>query len=623
MCGIIACLSRRTVLPMILEGLTRLEYRGYDSAGVVLLDKGKFTHHKAPGKLAVLKEQLRNKRLTGTLGLGHTRWATHGAPSSANAHPHFSCDNNIALVHNGIIENYEELKARLTKTGHKFGSQTDTEVIVHLIESHYRKSHNPLEAVRQAVRGLSGSFALGIIFADHPDSLFAVRVNSPLIVGIGKSETFIASDVPAVLPYTKKVVYLADQQIIHISQDGTPARQLTGGGKHRIDVLGFNGRKQTYQIKTIDWDINAAEKEGYPHFMLKEIYEQPQVIRNTSRYYIESGNQIKIGFDRPVAVRLNRVNRVIFVACGTAWHAALVGKYALEELVKLPVEVMLGSEFRYAMPVIDKQTLVVAISQSGETADTLAAIRAAKQAGALTLAVCNTVGSSLTREVSQTLYTYAGPEISVASTKAYTSQLMVVMLFAAYLAKLRQLLSRPAERALAKEILALPAKMEQVLKSDKLIRRYANEWHNTHNFMYIARRYNLPNAYEGALKMKEISYTHAEGYGAGEMKHGPLALVDNTFPTVAIATKSVVYEKMLSNIQEVKARKGVVIAIATEGDEHIKKITHEVIEVPDTPEMLSPILTVIPLQLLAYHIAVKKGCPVDQPRNLAKSVTVE
>ncbi|MFA5793442.1 MAG: glutamine--fructose-6-phosphate transaminase (isomerizing) [Candidatus Brocadiia bacterium] len=615
MCGIIASLSYRDVLPLIMEGLSRLEYRGYDSSGVVILDNGSLKQHKAQGKLSVLKKQLESRHLRGVIGLGHTRWATHGAPSCANAHPHFSCDNRIGLVHNGIIENYQALKSKLTKLGHKFSSQTDTEVVVHLIESYYKRSHNPLESVRKAVNELEGSFALAIIFADHPDSLFAVRLNSPLIVGVGQRETFLASDVPAILPYTKKVIYLAERQIVHARRDGD---------NHRIDIIDFEGRKNNYQIKNINWDITAAEKEGYPHFMLKEIFEQPGVVGNTIRYYIDPVKYaIKLNFDKPIERRLRKVNRVVFVACGTAWHAALVAKYAIEELARIPVEVALGSEFRYSLPVLDSKTLVVAISQSGETADTLAAIRAAKQHGVVTMAVCNTVGSSLTREVQSVFYTYAGPEISVASTKAYTTQLAVVILSAIYLARLRGVMKPAQEKSLIKEFLLLPQKMSEVLQHDNVIRRYAKEWYDTHNFMYIARRYNLPNAYEGALKMKEISYTHAEGYGAGEMKHGPLALVDDTFPTVAIATRSAVYEKMLSNMQEVKARKGVIIAIATAGDRGIGKIADEVIDVPDAPEILSPILTVIPLQLLAYHTAVKKGCNIDQPRNLAKSVTVE
>ncbi|MFH1228210.1 MAG: glutamine--fructose-6-phosphate transaminase (isomerizing) [Planctomycetota bacterium] len=615
MCGIISSLSYRNVLPLILEGLSRLEYRGYDSSGVVILDNDSLKQHKAQGKLAILKKQLEGAPIQGVIGLGHTRWATHGAPSCANAHPHFSCDNRIGLVHNGIIENYQAIKSKLTKLGHKFRSQTDTEVVVHLIESYYKKNRNPLESVRKAVNELEGSFALGIIFADHPDSLFGVRLNSPLIVGVGQSETFFASDAPAILPYTKKIIYLDERRIVH-------ARRI--GSDNKIDIINFEGRRQNYQVKSINWDITAAEKEGYPHFMLKEIFEQPGVVGNTIRYYIDAvKSAIRLNLENPIDRRLRRVNRVVFVACGTAWHAALVAKYAIEELARIPVEVALGSEFRYSLPVLDGKTLVVAVSQSGETADTLAAIRAAKQHGAMTMAVCNTVGSSLTREVQSVLYTYAGPEISVASTKAYTTQLAVVILFSIYLARLRGAIKTAQEKSLIKELLVLPQKMSEVLSHDNIIRRYAKEWYNTHNFMYIARRYNLPNAYEGALKMKEISYTHAEGYGAGEMKHGPLALVDDTFPTVAIATKSAVYEKMLSNIQEVKARKGVVIAIATAGDRIIRKIADEVIYVPDAPEILSPILTVIPLQLLAYHTAVKKGCNIDQPRNLAKSVTVE
>lgn len=609
MCGIIGCTSRRNVSEILLEGLRRLEYRGYDSAGLVLVQDGRLYHEKTAGKISRLEEILKHKNLTGRVGLGHTRWATHGVPSRANAHPHFSCNNQIALVHNGIIENYEELKERLIKQGHKFTSETDTETIVHLVEE-FHKKYSPEQSIIRAVKELSGSFALGVIFLGKPDTLFAVRCNSPLVIGVGKDESFIASDVPAILPFTRKVIFAEEGQIIKLNYN-------------KVEITDFNGHHHRPAIKEIDWDITAAEKCGYPHFMLKEIFEQPDTVRSTINYYVNNQHCCEFKSLAPVKDKLKRINRIIITACGTAWHAGLVGKYAVEELCGLPVETRIASEFRYGNPVLDKHTLLLAVSQSGETADTLAALRQAKCSHNLTLAICNVLGSSLTREADATMYTYAGPEISVASTKAYTSQITVLLLFAIYLAKLRKTITPKMEQQLIKEFKTIPAKLKTVLLTNEQVKTYAVKYQKAPNFMYIARRYNFPNAYEGALKLKEISYTHAEGYGAGEMKHGPLALVDNTFPTVAIATKSIVYDKMISNIKEIKARNGIVIAIATTGDEHIGNTADDVVYIPETEEIFSPILTVVPLQLLAYHMAVAKGRDVDQPRNLAKSVTVE
>jgi glucosamine--fructose-6-phosphate aminotransferase (isomerizing) len=609
MCGIVGCTSRRNVTEIILDGLKRLEYRGYDSAGLVTLKNSRFTCNKTPGKISALEDLIKIQKPEGFIGLGHTRWATHGAPSQINAHPHFSCDNKIFLIHNGIVENYEEIKERLLRQGHKFASETDTEVVVHLIEE-YHKKYSPEESIRKTVKDLTGSFALGVIFLDEPETIYSVRCNSPLVIGVGKNESFIASDIPAILPYTKKIIFAEEGQIIKLTPDN-------------ITITDFNGKKIKPVIREIDWDISKAERGGYPHFMFKEILEQPQVIQSTISYYINKKGACEFKSLEKIKGKLNKINRIVITACGTAWHAGLVGKYALEELCRIPVEVSIASEFRYSNPVLDKSTLFLAISQSGETADTLAALRQAKCENALTVAVCNVVGSSLTREAGVTAYTYAGPEISVASTKAYTCQISVLLLFAVYLARLRGVINPKAEKALLKELQTIPEKLKIALKQNDKVKSLALKYKNAPNFMYIGRRYNFPTAFEGALKMKEISYTHAEGYGAGEMKHGPLALVDNTFPTVAIIPKSAIYEKMVSNIKEVQARKGIVIAIATEGDEHIAHMVDDVIYIPETAEMFSPLLTALPLQLLAYHAAVAKGRDVDQPRNLAKSVTVE
>jgi len=615
MCGIIGCVSNRPVAPILMDGLKRLEYRGYDSAGIVILEHGAFHSQKTVGKLKDLDALLKGQKFFGHVGIGHTRWATHGAPSTCNAHPFFSCDNAVAVVHNGIIENYQELRRELVKKKHVFQSETDSEVVVHLVED-YLKRNEPLEAVRLVCNKLRGSFALVFMFTAFPGLIIGARLYSPLVVGLGKQETFLASDVPAFLKHTRKVVYLQDRRIVEIATQSSPSPGLSHRGRGVLRIIDFSGQPQRYHVSQVNWNIQSAEKEGYAHFMLKEIEEQPEVIKRTVNYPHYS-------ILEPIKKRLSKINRVVLVACGTAWHASIAAKYAIEELAKLPTEAFIGSEFRYALPPLDKNTLVVAVSQSGETADTLAAVRAAKEHNALCLAICNVVGSSLTREAHSTLYTFAGPEISVASTKAYTCQLALLTILAVYLARVRKAISPGREKELLGEIKTLPDKIKQVLAHKKIIEDCAETYKKVFNYMYIGRKNNLATAYEGALKMKEISYTHAEGYGAGEMKHGPLALVDGSFPTIAVALKDSVYEKMISNIREIKARRGIVIAVATKGDKHIREVAESVIEIPQVAEIVSPILTAIPMQLLAYYTAVKKGRDIDQPRNLAKSVTVE
>ncbi|MBI5777842.1 MAG: glutamine--fructose-6-phosphate transaminase (isomerizing) [Planctomycetes bacterium] len=606
MCGIIGCVSNRPVAPILMDGLKRLEYRGYDSAGIVVLESGGFRSQKTVGKVRALDILLKGQGFSGHIGIGHTRWATHGAPATCNAHPFFSCDNSVAVVHNGVIENYQELRRELIKRKHSFQSETDSEVVVHLVEE-YLEKHQPLEAVRLVCQRLRGSFALVFMFTRFPNLVIGARLYSPLVVGLGKHETFLASDVPAFLKHTRKVVYLQDRQIVEIKKSGA---------KPALKIIDFGGKVQSYHIAQVKWNIQSAEKEGYAHFMLKEIEEQPEAVRRTVNYPHYSALE-------PIKKRLARINRVVLVACGTAWHASLAAKYAIEELARLPTEAFLGSEFRYALPPLDKNTLVVAVSQSGETADTLAAVRAAKEHNALCLAICNVVGSSLTREAQTTLYTFAGPEISVASTKAYTCQLALLTVLAVYLARGRKSIGPATEKRLLGEIKKLPDKIRKVLADKKTIENCAESYKKVFNYMYIGRKNNLATAYEGALKMKEISYTHAEGYGAGEMKHGPLALVDGTFPTIAVALKDSVYEKMISNIRVIKARNGIVVAVVTRGDKDVREIANRVIEIPAVNEILSPIVTAIPMQLLAYYTAVKKGREIDQPRNLAKSVTIE
>jgi glucosamine--fructose-6-phosphate aminotransferase (isomerizing) len=590
----------REALPVLLDGLKRLEYRGYDSSGVVLLNGKGLQVERAPGKLSALEGRLKVRSLAGRTGLGHTRWATHGGVSEANAHPHRSCDGRIAVVHNGIIENYAELRKELA--GHKFRSATDTEVVAHLIEHFYRKMDgHPLKSLTLALEKVRGSFALGVLFADHADLLLAARVNCPLVLGIGKGENFLASDLAALLRYTRRVIPLEEGEIAKIDRDG-------------VQLFDRHYAKKTRRPTEIAWKADSAAKGGFAHFMLKEIYEQQQTVAAEVQGRDASLDGVRLPRD---------VERIVVVACGTAWHAGLIGKVALEELTRLPVEVGFASELRYGDHPFGPGTLVVAISQSGETADTLAAVRIAQAAWSKVLAVTNVKGSTLAREADQVLFMRAGLEVGVAATKTYTSQVMNLIFLAAHLGRRRGTLSRGRFQAILDAARRLPGQVERVLEETAEIRKCARKFSRGYDFMYIGRRYNLATAYEGALKMKEISYLHAEGYGAGEMKHGPLALVDDKMTCVAIAPQGRVTEKMVSNIQEIRARRGRVISVATKGDRLVRSLSDHVFEIPACEEMFSPVLAVIPLQLLAYHTAVALGRDVDQPRNLAKSVTVE
>jgi len=609
MCGIVGYIGQREAQPLLLEGLERLEYRGYDSAGMATVVKNSVSVRKRKGKIPLLKKLLRHKPLRGRIGLSHSRWATHGIPNQDNAHPHTDCRGRIALVHNGIIENYEELKDRLIDEGHIFRSDTDTEVIVHLIEKFYKD--DIASAVRAALKLLKGSFALGIISSYHPDTLIAARLGSPLVVGLGKEENYIASDIPALLNFTKEVLFVEDNEMIVLTANN-------------VTITDFDGKARERRPTKVTWDASQAEKAGYPHFMLKEIHEQPSVLEGILQHRVSAeGDSVYFEELEIPEEALSQVKEISIVACGTAYHAGLTGRYIIERLSGIPVEVDVSSEFRYRDPIINSQTLVIAISQSGETADTLAGIREAKRRGATVLSIVNVLGSSITRESQGVIYTHAGPEIGVASTKAYTAQLCVIYLFAIYLGLLKNKISPQRAKALLSNMAKLPEASERVLQDSKTILKISRHHHDKTCFLYLGRNLNFPNALEGALKLKEISYVHAEGYGAGEMKHGPIALIDKTMPVVCIATSSSVYDKMVSNIQEIKARGGIVVSIATEGDVRIGEHSDYVIYVPEIHELFAPILTVLPLQLLAYHIAVKNRRDVDQPRNLAKSVTVE
>lgn len=608
MCGIMGYIGGSKAAPILIEGLKRLEYRGYDSAGISTVNKNNIIIEKDIGKIHEIEKKINFNKIEGNLGISHCRWATHGSVTKENAHPHTDCNNNISVVHNGIIENFSELKEMLTKKGHKFKSLTDTEVIAHLIENNY--NGNIEEATRKALKQIEGSYALGVICSKEPDKLIAARNESPLILGIGKDENFIASDVPAILKYTKKVIYLENNEIAILE-------------KNNVLVKNIDGKKIEKKVVEIDWDAEQAEKSGYKHFMLKEIYEQPRAITETLNGRIQNGN-INIKDELNLSENeLLKFDRIIIVACGTSWHSALVGEFMLEELAKIPVEVEYGSEFRYRHPIINENTLVISISQSGETADTLAAIREAKKRNAKVLSIVNVKGSSIARESDSVLYTYAGPEIGVASTKAFTAQLVVLYLFALYISNLRKTLENKIITGLVEKLRKLPLQMESLLE-EKGIRKIADIYKNKNNALFLGRGVNFPLALEGALKLKEVSYLHAEGYPAAEMKHGPIALIDKNMPVVFIATKDdYTYKKVLGNIQEVKARGGIVIAIATEGDEEVKKLTNHVIFIPRTLYILSSILSVIPLQLLAYYVATDRKLDPDKPRNLSKSVTVE
>jgi len=610
MCGIIGYIGKREAVPVLIAGLRKLEYRGYDSSGVgvIAADSGAIVLRKAQGKIQKLQELIHSHPLpSGTVGISHTRWATHGAPNQVNAHPHFDCTKKILLAHNGIIENYQELKARLQKRGHRFVSETDTEVVSHLIEEYYQG--DIIAASQKAIRELKGAFALGIICGEEPDLLIAARVGSPLIIGIGKNENYIASDVPAILDLTKKVVYLKDGEMAVLRRD-------------KIDVRTFSGKPVRHRVDTVKFSIDAVQKQGFAHFMLKEIHEQPGVIETMLKTRMKSGRVVLDGIGLNDA-QLRGVKKIVIVACGTAYHAGMVGRYLIERLCRVPVAVEVSSEFRYRDPILDKQTLILTVSQSGETADTLAAVKEAKSKGAKVISICNVVGSSLARESDGVLYTHAGPEIGVASTKAYTAQLMVFYLFALRLAGLRRVLPAREITALARELKKIPEAYRGILRNKEQVAKVAKNNSHFGCFLFLGRNINFPSALEGALKLKEISYIPAEGYAAGEMKHGPIALIDEYRAVVCLAPQSEIYEKMVSNMQEIRARKGRIIAVATAGDKAIAQHAQDVLSIPSVHPLLTPLLTAIPLQLLAYYIAVQLGCDVDQPRNLAKSVTVE
>ena len=610
MCGIVGYIGNKRLTTVLLDGLRRLEYRGYDSAGIAVVNDGGLQVVRCAGKLRDLEESLRLNPLDGTFGIGHTRWATHGRPTEENAHPHRDCTGRLVVVHNGIIENYVELKRDLQKRGHTFKTETDTEVMAHLIEEKVR-NHSLEEAVRLTLPELRGVYAISVISADSPKKIVAARNGPPLVVGLGKDEYFVASDVPAILHHTRDVFFLDDRELAVVTEQGVQIRDM-------------EGRPVSKNVQRVTWDPIMAEKSGFKHFMLKEIYEQPRAVRDTmlGRVSQESG-KIFLEEMEISPEEFRNVRRISLVACGTSWHAALVGKFLLERLVRIPVEVDIGSEFRYRDPILHPDDLVVVISQSGETADTLAAQREARAKGLKTIAICNVVGSMITRESNGVIYTHAGPEIGVASTKAFTAQLAALQLLALYLAEIRGSLALETAKEHIAQLLHLPVQIEQILGMDPLIEEVAKEYYRASDFLFLGRGVNYPIALEGALKLKEISYIHAEGYPAGEMKHGPIALIDKSLPVVALAFGDRVFEKMMANIEEVKAREGRIIAVTQEGNGDLNKIASHVIAIPRTADLLTPILAVIPLQLLAYHIALRRGCDVDQPRNLAKSVTVE
>ena len=624
MCGIVGYVGKKEVVPVIIEGLRKLEYRGYDSAGIAVAGNGEGLQvRRAEGKLRNLEDVIRNKPLDGTYGIGHTRWATHGRPSEENAHPHRDCTGKIVVVHNGIVENYLQLKKKLTEEGHKFTTETDTEIIAHLVERYFLQTsngHRPSleEAVRKAVKELSGVFALVVISVDEPNKIVAARNGPPVVIGLGKDEYFVASDVPAILAHTRDLFFLGDGDLAVITPTG-------------VAVSDFDGKPVTREVQRITWDPIMAEKGGFKHFMLKEIYEQPRSVKDTTlgRVSQDTGH-IFLEEMQVTEAEFKALKKMNIAACGTSWHAGQAGKFMIESLARVPVEVDYASEWRYRDPILGPDTITLLITQSGETADTIAAQREAKAKGCKTLAICNVVGSMITREAAGTIYTHAGPEIGVASTKAFTAQLTALYLFALYLAQVRGTITPEQAKKEVFELTRLPGKLEHVLTQEGACEELAKQYSRVQDFLFLGRGIHYPIALEGALKLKEVSYIHAEGYPAGEMKHGPNALIDENLPVVILATRdphdalSVVRsEKTMSNLKEVKARSGIVIAIATEGDEDIREAADHVLYVPPAPEELAPILEIVPLQMLAYHIAVRRGCDVDQPRNLAKSVTVE
>lgn len=610
MCGIVGYIGHRDAAPIIFEGLKRLEYRGYDSAGISTVASEKLIIHKKKGKISELETELDFNKLPGSLGIGHTRWATHGEPNTQNAHPHDDCTGKLAIIHNGIIENFSALKKELQSKGHTFKTETDTEALVHLIEEFYYNNGSLEKAVQEALQSIEGTYGIAVLCSDDPDLLITARKGSPIVIGIGEDEYFVGSDTAAIVGHTQQVSYLDDNEMAIIHRDNMVIKTIYD-------------RPVVTRVEQIAYDLEKIEKSGYPHFMLKEIMEQPQTVYDSMRgRLLEEEGTARLGGIEHELESLLYARRVLFSACGTSWHAALIGEYMIEEYVRIPVEVEYASEFRYRDPIIDRDTVVTVISQSGETADTLAAVREAQRKKAKVLGICNVVGSTIARETDAGIYLHAGPEIGVASTKAFTSQVTVLSLMTLLLARMSAM-SASKGREIVQELAQLPAKIQTILESHKDIEKIAEQYAASPNFLYLGRGYNFPVALEGALKLKEISYIHAEGYPAAEMKHGPIALIDENMPVVFIATKDSTYEKIISNIEEVRARKGKLIAIVTEGDDFIQSKVDHTIYIPSTLEFLTPILTIIPLQLLAYYIAVKRGCDVDQPRNLAKSVTVE
>ncbi|MFA4857809.1 MAG: glutamine--fructose-6-phosphate transaminase (isomerizing) [Candidatus Margulisiibacteriota bacterium] len=609
MCGIFGYIGKGEALPFLIEGLKKLEYRGYDSAGVATIEHGHVFVAKREGKISNLEELLRDKPIGGTIGIGHTRWATHGRPSDVNSHPHVCCNSKIALVHNGIIENYLELRRRLAEEGHKFKSATDTEVLVHLVEKHF--SGDLTQAVMDALHEVVGSYAIAVLSEDEPSRIVVARKGSPLVIGLGDNETFISSDIAAIVKYTSRILYIEDEEVVTVKN-------------RSVQIYKLNGNPVKRKPSFVSWDPESAEKGGYAHFMLKEIHEQPNALRKTIANRVDM-EAAKIHFDE-LNLELKEIkqfDRVIFTACGTSWHAALVGEYLMESIAKISTEVEYAAEFRYREPIVDEKTLVVAVSQSGETADTLGAIWEAKARGAKVISICNVVGSSIARESHGVIYTEAGPEIGVASTKAFTTQLAVIYLLTILFGRVRKTVAQPEAMEMIRHLMEIPDKMERILAKEEEIEKMSARYFRSTNALYLGRGKGFPVALEGALKLKEVSYIHAEGYPAAEMKHGPIALIDQNMPVVVLAMKGRRYDKILGNIEEVKARGGIVIAVATEGDFEIKDRADEVVYIPASVEEVSPILAVVPLQLFAYYVAVKRGCHVDQPRNLAKSVTVE
>jgi glucosamine--fructose-6-phosphate aminotransferase (isomerizing) len=614
MCGIVAYIGKNQACPIVIKGLQRLEYRGYDSAGIALMQEGDITVYKTKGKVSDLQSFIEGKPTDSTLGMGHTRWATHGVPNDVNAHPHYSGNKNIAIIHNGIIENYAVIKEELTKRGHVFHSDTDTEVLVHLIEEIQNNEKCSLEkALLEALNKVTGAYAIVVMERNDPNTLYGARKGSPLVLGIGTDEYFLASDATPIVEYTKNVVYIGEEEVVVIKRDGG------------FTLKTIQNVEKTPYIQELELKLEMLEKGGYEHFMLKEIHEQPRSIKDSMRGRLNAvDNTIKLGGLKEYEHKIINANRILIVACGTSWHAGLVAEYLFEDLARIPVEVEYASEFRYRNPVINENDVVIAISQSGETADSLAAIKLAKEKGATIIGICNVVGSSIPRETHAGSYTHAGPEIGVASTKAFTAQVVVLTMMAIYVAYKRGKITESKYRQLIIELDTIPDKVKHIIDStNEQVKKIAEIYKNAHNFLYLGRGYNFPVALEGALKLKEISYIHAEGYPAAEMKHGPIALIDENMPVVVVATNHSAYEKIISNVQEVVARKGRVIAIVTKADDIIKSLAEHVIEIPDTEESFSPLLSVIPLQLLSYYIAVGLGKNVDQPRNLAKSVTVE